>query len=33
MFFGVVFEGKHLCDSYGIRVQKRAIIMISTFLS
>ena len=33
MFFGVVFEGKHLCDSYGIRVQKGAIIMINTFLS
>ena len=33
MYFGVVFEGKHLCDSYGIRVQKRAMIMINTFLS
>ena len=33
MFFGVVFVGKHLCNSYGIRVQKRAIIMINTFLS
>ena len=33
MYFGVVFEGKHLCDSYGIRVQKRVIIMIYTFLS
>ena len=33
MYFGVVLEGKHLCDSYGIRVQKRVIIMINTFLS